>query len=343
MSDAIAHLRHQVPAFLQNATQNAANAFKSRFSADEAPSYGHHHHHKSPAPYDGVPLAKLDGPAGIDTADHIIRKALKGIQRDIGQMLRHVGFDGDKAKAFAKAFIKPALAALHTGVDFSAKMSVVAARSELLISGGSLSQSQALFAKNIEIDINHSSGEVSINMESISLASSVSISGPGFSLAELPQGINAFANLLPEPGETITDISTLLLEALGENLEEGAIDVVPAKVDPVIPVGVEEASEVEETEDIAAPVVAAEEITEDEVADDGPVSATREATESLSFSTRLYVESVSSFRNDLRQQITRISLDAAISLDLALTSQENVFGPLGPKPPVAPEVLSIAS
>lgn len=344
MSDAIAHLRHQVPAFMHQATQNAANAFKSRFGAEEAPDYGHRHQHKPTPSLEGFSLANLNGPAGADTADHIFRKALKGIQRDIGQMLRRVGFDGDKAKDFAKAFVKPALAALQKGVDFSAKMTVVAARSELLISGGSLSQSQSLFAKSIEIDINQSSGEVSVNMESVSLSSSVSISGPGFSLAELPQGISAFADLLPKPGETITDLNTLLLEALGEAVDPGEVDenaATPVPIESIEPPEPEASADTEETEEATtAPEVPAEPAEEVE---DGAVSATREATESLSFSTRFYVESVSAFQNDIGQQITRIRLDAAISLNLALTQNESPFGQAAPNTPVMPEVLNLAS
>jgi len=72
------------------------------------------------------------------------------------------------------------------------------------------------------------------------------------------------------------------------------------------------------------------------------ISATREATESLSFSTRFFIESVSSFNNDFGQQITRIRMDAAIRLDLAYTSNEQVPGATT-SGPAAPEVLSIAS
>lgn len=111
----------------------------------------------------------------LGSAKGLIHSALNSISKDLSNVLKAFGFDSDIAKEFAKAFVQPVVDALKEGIDFSAKLTLAAFSQETVISGSETSQSTQLIAKSIEIEVNNSTGEVSVAVASLSIEENIHI------------------------------------------------------------------------------------------------------------------------------------------------------------------------
>lgn len=99
----------------------------------------------------------------------IVRSAVNSIRRDLGQVLKGLGFDSEIANQFAKAFIEPVVAAIKEGVSFTAELSFAAFSQVTETTGSSIRQSTSLVARSLEISVNQETGEVSISLASLSV------------------------------------------------------------------------------------------------------------------------------------------------------------------------------
>jgi len=153
-----------------------------------------------------------------------IHKALNVLRSDVGRLLKGFGFGAEEIKGFAKSFVEPALEALKEGVSFTAEVSYAALSQETVTTENSFSQSTSLVAKSLEIEVNRTTGEVSVTLASLTYREEVRVvSGNtegGASLLSLFPDEPA-APLVParEPSEEETPVELAIREAT-ESLNE---------------------------------------------------------------------------------------------------------------------------
>lgn len=125
-----------------------------------------------------------------DDVKATIGKALRTLGRDLGKLLADMGFSPDAARDVAKGLIDPVRQALKQGADFTAEISLVALRQDTLVSNGSFAQNTQIVAKSLEIEVNHTTGEFAISMQSLSIEQSTLAVGRGVTLETVPQGLD---------------------------------------------------------------------------------------------------------------------------------------------------------
>lgn len=311
---------------------------------------------------------KTDGATGVEdshrnrgfehAAKHMVKKALRAVKHDLGHMFKSFGFDRQAGKELAKSLIQPVKDALRSGADFTAQIKMMALSQETKVSGNSVSQNLFLVAKSIEIDVNRTTGEVSIETSSLKLQQSLSadfqpIQASGFSLPALDDILpGAIKDLLgggADAAETPPAAATQdeqLVEALADDAAEAAGKTGDAEKsadndDKAVRnaegrEGLGEARErgeakvVENNDDD-------DDGEDDAVASAGPVGTPQEPGNPDAVDgeaavgavleqqqTRIRIRAVQQVSNDLGQFVTRIRLDAAIDLS-RFTAGDDTF------------------
>lgn len=118
--------------------------------------------------FEGDEVAEGGRPLLTGRTRGFIHKALNAMRRDIGHLLKGLGFGPEAANQFAKAFIEPVVAAIKAGVSFTAELSFASFSQHTEIGATSFSQSTSLVAKSLSIEVNQNTGEVAVSLASLS-------------------------------------------------------------------------------------------------------------------------------------------------------------------------------
>jgi len=244
----------------------------------------------------------------LGQAGGFVRKALETIRHDLSKALKSFGFDSAAVENFTKAFVEPVLQALKDGVSFSAELSFAAFSQVTVSSSEGVSQSTSLVAKSLEIEVNQDTGEVSVSLAKLSFEEQVrTVNGDG----EAPLLV-----IDPEDLATPQELAAKILASGEQPVETPEATPIDAAAD-----GGAEAAAAEgdgEAEETAAPSKELEEKR----------AGVREklAEDAADFQTRLTIYSVSTYKNDKGETITRMLLDAQLRLsslaDDAATQEE---------------------
>src|SRR5512138_631934 len=238
----------------------------------------------------------------------MIRKALEAIRHDLGKALAAFGFDGAAVENFTKAFVEPVLSALKEGVNFTAELTFAAfSQVTTMKSNGDFSQQTSLVAQSLEIAVNHDTGEVSVSLAKLSFEERIQSTG----------GAGATPLLVIDP-EDLASPQELAAKILASGETAAARHAEPAPAEPAEGAG-EPVAEGEETpvaEGEETPVAEGEETSATAQALEEKLAALRErlAEDARSLQTRLTIYSISVSRNDKGETITKLLLDAELSV-----------------------------
>lgn len=237
---------------------------------------------------DEAAAAEAEGTSALGQAGGFIRKALETIRHDLGKALQAFGFDNDAIQNFTKAFVEPVLSALKEGVNFTAELSFAAfSQVTTLSSNGDFSQSTALVAQSLAIEVNQDTGEVSVSLAKLSFEQQIEATGGS------GQASGATPLLVIDPDDLATP-----QELAAKILASGEI--------PAVPEATEELAAADAAEEAAAPSQALRE----------KLAELRErlAEEGANLQTRLTLYSISSYRNEKGETITKLLLDAQLRI-----------------------------
>lgn len=241
--------------------------------------------------------AETDAKSLLGEAGGFVRKALETMRRDLGQVLKAFGFDSEAVQDFTKAFVEPVLTALKEGVNFTAELSFAAFSQVTAVSGSSFSQSTSMVAKSLSIEVNQDTGEVSVSMASLSFEQDIQIGG-GVSSGQTP--------IMVIDPEKLGDPTALAEKILSSGTPANDETAGPGKAGVVVPTGDDDAAEVDDDDETAGVPESLKE-TLAEVRE-------RLAEDAIDFQTRLTIYSVSSYRNENGETITKLLLDAQIRI-----------------------------
>jgi hypothetical protein len=231
-------------------------------------------------------------------AQKTVGKALRALGRDLGGLLTDMGFDREAVRGIVNGLIDPVRAALRNGDDFTAEISLVALRQDTLVTDGAYAQTTQIVAKSLEIEVNHTTGAFSVDLQSLSLEQSSVAVGAGISLETIPQGLD-----LGDAG-----LSDFIQRLFGGDAPDEAGKV----AEPQIEQPAKDAALLGQLDDAADSEAPAPLATDGDGRQEkalprrGPAPATRFA-----------IRSVERFENFAGQLITRLRLDAALPLDEA--------------------------
>ncbi len=138
-----------------------------------------------------------------DKAVALAQQALKGLAGEVSRAFEAVGLDGGAGKALVRGFVEPLLQAIREGADVIARFRLVAAESTRLVTESGVAESLSLFAKSVEISVDHDSGEVAVAVQSLSIEQDSVIafrSGPleAAAPAAAPDLLSFLDSVLPE-------------------------------------------------------------------------------------------------------------------------------------------------
>lgn len=220
-------------------------------------------------------------------AKGMIKDALKDFGREVRDALGGLGFDPGMVKDLVRGVMQAAKDALRTGADFSANLMVAAVSQTTTMSSAGTSSSFSLFASEIEIAINHSTGEVSISATKVSIEGQVSQTG-GTAAPRLVDGLDS----------DIAAVSPLdaLLQAFEDSDALLGTDEEPVDDQPVV---------------LPPEPGAADDVAETPPDADAPVSM-----EPPLGTARIVITAFERFMNDRNERITYLRFDATIPLAL---------------------------
>lgn len=246
--------------------------------------------------------AETDAKSLLGEAGGFVRKALETMRRDLGQVLKAFGFDSEAVQDFTKAFVEPVLTALKEGVNFTAELSFAAFSQVTAVSGSSFSQSTSMVAKSLSIEVNQDTGEVSVSMASLSFEQDIQIGG-GVSGGQTPIMVIDPENL----GDPTALAEKILNSGAPVNDEAAGPGSGPGNGGGVVTAGDDDALEIDDDGDESLGVSDPLKETLAEVRE-------RLAEDAVDFQTRLTLYSVSSYRNENGETITKLLLDAQIRI-----------------------------
>lgn len=232
----------------------------------------------------------------LGRASGMIRKALEAIRHDLGKALSAFGFDSAAVENFTQAFVEPVLAALKEGVNFTAELTFAAfSQVTTMKSNGDFSQQTSLVAQSLEIAVNHDTGEVSVSLAKLSFEEQIRSTGGAPANCAMPLLV-----IDPDGLASPQELAAKILasgEAAAARTDPAPAPAAPAKE------AAEPAAEGEETQ---ATAQALEE----------KLAALRErlAEDAQSLQTRLTIYSISVSRNEKGETITKLLLDAELSV-----------------------------
>ena len=239
----------------------------------------------------GEAVAKeADSKSLLGQAGGFVRKALETIRHDLGKALQAFGFDNDTIQQFTKAFVEPVLSALKEGVSFSAELSFAAFRQVTTTGAGGVSQSTTLVAQSLEIEVNRDTGEVSVSLARLSFEEQI----------RATTGAGQEPLLVIDPEELATP------EELTQQILDGG--ATPVETPEAAPVETQE-GELPESDDDAAADAPSKQL-EETLAD----VRKKLAEDAVELQTRLTIYSVSTYKNDKGESITKLLLDAQLRI-----------------------------
>lgn len=255
----------------------------------------------------GDAVAETEGQSVLGQAGGFVRKALETLRHDLGKTLKAFGFDSAAVENFTKAFVQPVLDALKDGVSFTAELSFAALSQVTTVSGGNVSQSTSLVAQSLEIEVNQDTGEVSVSVAKLSFDQQIQASGVEGAGGQVPL-------LVIDPDDIATP------QELAQKILDGAAQ--PVETPEVAPVEAGEADEAGEASETGEAAAAEGEETETPASElEQTLAEVRKqiAEGAANLQTRLTIYSVSTYKNDKGESITKLLLDA----QLKITSPEN--------------------
>ena len=250
---------------------------------------------KSAAP-DDAGAVRSEPVAFAKAAKHVVRDALRTMKQDVKGLLKSMGFDRDVAKGLAKSLIQPVKVALKSGADFTAQIAVAAAQQTTEITSSGISQSLSLVARSLDLTVNHSTGEVSVQVQSVSIEQNVSLR-----FSEPFTAPPAFDEADPVPAVP-EELRGLLDQLLAGEGDDNPVPTERLRLTPEAVDGGERAREVDDELD---------DLDELEVLDDEDVVPASEPR------ARFQLRDVAQFHDSLGQFLTRVRLDAAVPLESA--------------------------
>ncbi len=248
----------------------------------------------------GDAVAETEGKSALGQAGGFLRKALETLRHDLGKALKAFGFDSAAVENFTKAFVEPVLDALKDGVNFTAELSFAAFSQVTTVSGGNVSQSTSLVAQSLEIEVNQDTGEVSVSVAKLSFEQQIQATGV--------EGSGQVPLLVIDPDDLATP------QELAQKILDGAAQ--PVETLEAAPV---EAGEVGETGEAAAAEGEETEVPAGELEETLAEVRKQLAEDAVDLQTRLTIYSISTYKNDKGESITKLLLDA----QLKITSLEN--------------------
>ena len=241
------------------------------------------------------PIHVSAGKSGFASqAAKLVKKALTGLARDVGRAFEAVGLDPSAGKALLDGFVQPLLKAIRAGGDVTAQFRLVAAQSSRLVTASGVAESVSIFAKSVQISVNHDSGQVDISVQSLAIEQD--------SVVDFHDGPIA-ASLSAPP----VDLLEFLERALPpEERREG--DRPPQKPSPL--------------QAFDPPLELLPPVSDEEISGD--------ATEGVR--SRLRLHAFERIRSEAGEQVSRFHLDLRISLTRQLGAEAERLVPLLPEP-----------
>lgn len=236
----------------------------------------------------------------LGQAGGFVRQALETIRQDLGKALKAFGFDSEAVQNFTQAFVEPVLNALKDGANFTAELSFAAFQQvTTMSSNGDFSQSTSLVAQSLSIEVNQDTGEVNVSLAKLSFEQDIRSVGGGNAEGQKPLLV-----LDPEDLATPQELAAKIL-ASGEAAAETAKTSAPDDANVVGPAESVPSAEGDET----APEEPSTELEE-------TLAQVRErmAEDAVELQTRLTIYSVSTYKNDKGETITKLLLDAQLRI-----------------------------
>lgn len=241
----------------------------------------------------------------VRSAKKLVRGALKSLAKDVGQAFESVGLEAKAGKTLIKGLIKPLVQAIRQGVDFTAQVRLAAVQKTTVVSGAGVSESLSVVAKSVDISVNHATGEISLDVKKLAIEqdSHAALLGQPAAPQPLP---------LPPVGEGDAPAPP----GLGEIVER-ALEGAKARDDEDDDGEDDEVRAAPDADALTSLTPAIELLLPN--ADGGETAF--EATRS-----RIRIDAAQQLRNEAGELITRLRLDARISLTRVLESEpETVF------------------
>jgi hypothetical protein len=237
----------------------------------------------------------------VGAATEIVRSALNEFRKELGAMLRNIGFDDAVVGRVVKNLIQPIGEALKSGADFTAQLFVAAAQQTTVTGAAGSARSIDLAAKGIEITVNRSTGDVAVTTESLSIHKQ--------QIAGALNGTPHIVDFHDNKATQIPDMFAQFNEYIADQID--AFEELLPKEDEL---------EEDAAKRLAVPGAEA-----------APVEVELPETEAdPGRAVRLAVEAVEQFTNESGEQITRIRLDALIrfSIETIAAGPEAAAGPV---------------
>ena len=249
----------------------------------------------------------------VRSAKKLVRGALKSLAKDVGQAFESVGLEAKAGKTLIKGLIKPLVQAIRQGVDFTAQVRLAAVQKTTVVSGAGVSESLSVVAKSVDISVNHATGEISLDVKKLEIEQDSHTAVLGQPAA--PQPI-----ALPPVGEGDAPAPP----GLGEIVER-ALEAAKAR-DGDEDDDDDQVRAVPDADALTSLTPAIELLLPNAEGGEAGFEATR---------SRIRIDAAQQLRNEAGELITRLRLDARISLTRVLESEpETVFalaaGPFRP-------------
>jgi hypothetical protein len=243
------------------------------------------------APASQTPTAVAPATAFHAAAQDLVGRALDSLGRDLGKLLQGLGALAETIQGLVESALQPVRDALAQGLDFTAEIRLAAVRQQTLVTENGVAQDLQLLARSLTIEVNHSTGAIAIDLQSLSVEqSSLAVFSGQAAQPSIPGGGAIDQGLDHGLGEFV---ERLLREARGD---QGAAD---------------EARSAQAG--FARPLLI--DALQDSLADD-----TRNGNEQQSRG-RFALRGVEHFKNDGGQLVTRLRLDVAIQIATQLDVQ----------------------
>jgi len=225
-----------------------------------------------------------------DAARKMVKGAFHDLKHELKSALKGFGFSQGELGKMVKSLFEPIGEALRSGADFSAQVVVAAATQVTTATQGGVATALDLFAKSIDITVNHTTGEVSVDMTTVEIQAREFVSGASAG----PQFLDFKDNETPEAVDLFSKFDEYL-----KQLSAAFEDVIP------------EQDTIEEKAAQAAQVIENDRVSAANESDDDDAVSAATAT-----SARITLEAVERLVNDHNERITRLRFDAVFSLAL---------------------------
>ena len=111
----------------------------------------------------------------LKSAGHMIKDALSDFRHAARDAFAELGLDGKSVNSMVKALIDPIRDELKSGADFVAQLSFATVMEEHMVGAGGSSGRFNLVAQSLTMEVNHSTGSVSIGVEKLEIQAAYAI------------------------------------------------------------------------------------------------------------------------------------------------------------------------